>query len=229
MDGLSLKNTLIGIFCLAALVLGSVFWKIQPYSKPAAMDVTGQANRSSSAAGIAPVGGIETSPFHFLLSPIYRQNDPQWADDTIGGSHEPLALVGCTVSAVSMALAHYGIDLSPKKLNARIKKLDGYTGQGWLKWNTVTDITDGTIVVRIPRHPAHNLIDEALLAQRPVIAKVLLDRTISHWVLIVGKTGQEYLIKDPLGPGDVIEKLSKFQSDIYAIRIVEYVGGDDEA
>lgn len=173
---------------------------------------------------IPPVGGITVERFHFDLLPIYKQNDPQWAKEKLGNTEESLAAVGCTISSVCMALAHYGITISPKQLNDRLKAINGYTQRGWLKWNAVATITDKTIVIRIPRQPSHALIDKALSAQKPVIAKIFLKFIIPHWVLIVGKSGQEYLIKDPLGPGDRLEHLSKFHSNIYAIRIVEQVG-----
>ena len=45
-----------------------------------------------------------------------------------------------------------------------------------------------------------------------------------HWVLIVGRDGKEYLIKDPLGGQVQLEPLSKLDSSIYAIRIIELTG-----
>jgi hypothetical protein len=197
--------------CVVCLGLGFLVWRIR---------IRG------GATPISPIGGMTADRFHFAVLPIYRQNDPQWADEKLGDTQESLAAAGCTISSVSMALAHYKIDVSPDLLNARLKAIDGYTQRGWLKWKAVTTITDGAIEISLPKQPTHARIDEALLAQHPVIAKVLLGHIIPHWVLIVGKSGQEYLIKDPLGPGDSLENLSKFNSDIYAIRIVEHVGSD---
>jgi hypothetical protein len=43
---------------------------------------------------------------------------------------------------------------------------------------------------------------------------------IPHWVLLVGKDGQDYLMRDPLNDGKTLEKLSKYGGDIYGVRIV---------
>ncbi len=169
---------------------------------------------------ISPIGGIAEGTFHFSLLPIFRQNDPRWAQEEIGGSKEPLREVGCIVSSMSMALAHYGIELFPDQLNSELKAKHGYTKKGWIKWNAITEITKQAITIEIPRVLNHVVIDSALKANQPVIAKVYLHGIIPHWILIVGKTEQEYLIKDPLGRINDLEKLSKFGSDIYAIRIV---------
>jgi hypothetical protein len=49
---------------------------------------------------------------------------------------------------------------------------------------------------------------------------VFINRVIPHWVLIVGKDGRDYLMRDPLNDGKTLEKLSKYGSDIYGVRIV---------
>lgn len=161
--------------------------------------------------------------FYFSRAPIYLQRDPRWANELIGGSKERLSAVGCTISAVSMALAHYGIVLPPDKLNGALKMNDGYTSAGWLKWAAISKVTHQNIFVEIPRSVTHTEIDKALQANQPVIAKILLYRTVPHWVVIIRKTEQEYLIKDPLGNGKDLELLSKFNSPIYAIRIIKHV------
>jgi hypothetical protein len=169
---------------------------------------------------IAPRGGREETPFNFSASPIFLQTDRRWADNEIGGSREPLRAVGCTICAMSMALAHYGIEMSPDQLNEQLKTSNGFTEQGWLKWNTVAAVTGQKVRVDLPEKLSHETIDQALKTSQPVIAKILLGGRIQHWVLIVGKSGQEYLIKDPLGDGETLDHLSKFGSDIFAIRIV---------
>jgi hypothetical protein len=159
--------------------------------------------------------------FHFPISPIYLQHDPRWKDDKIGGSEETLGEVGCFVAGVSMALAHYSIDLNPKQLNELLKAHDGYTEQGWVKWGTVSKITNHQIYFYVPNHPHLILIDAALKASEPVLAKIRLYGIIPHWVLIVGKEAEDYYVKDPLGDGQSLDKLSDFKSKIYAIRVIK--------
>jgi hypothetical protein len=172
---------------------------------------------------IPAIGGASEERYHLSETPVFLQTDARWSNDEIGGSRETLRSVGCTICSVSMALAHHGIDLPPNQLNEKLKASEGYTEQGWLIWNKIAELTDKKIRIDIPEKLTHETIDNALQAKRPVIAKVFLNRIITHWVLIVGKSGQEYLIKDPLGDGKSLETLSKFGSDIYAIRIVTKV------
>ena len=152
---------------------------------------------------------------------IYLQTDPRWRNDEIGGSGERLESVGCVVCCICMALEQRGVHLNPRQLNELLKVSDGYTKQGWVKWNTVSKVTGNKIAFQIPETPNPALIDSALKDGRQVIAKVLIGKSVPHWVLIVGKEGSEYLVKDPLGNGRTLEKLSKYKSGIQAIRIVK--------
>jgi ABC-type bacteriocin/lantibiotic exporter with double-glycine peptidase domain len=158
--------------------------------------------------------------FHFSINPIYLQTDPRWIDQKIGGSQEKFGAVGCTVTCVSMALSHFGIKLLPDKLNELIKHINGYTKDGCLIWNSISKITNNKINIKVPCRPDYDSIDSALRKNQPVIAKVFLNGRVPHWVLIIGKDKNEYLIKDPLGDGKSINKISKFNSNIYSIRIV---------
>jgi hypothetical protein len=172
---------------------------------------------------IPATGGVSQERYQLSESPFFLQTDARWSKDEIGGSRETLRAVGCTICSVSMALAYHGIEMMPNQLNEKLKEKEGYTEQGWLKWNKIAELTDKKVRIEIPEKLSHETIDKALKAEQPVVAKVFLNRFITHWVLIVGKSGQEYLIKDPLGDGKSLEMLSKFGSDIYAIRIVTKV------
>jgi len=200
------------LFLLGLLVLG--VWYLYWDNNLASIPATVQASPSN----------FNTS-FHFPIFPIYLQDDPRWKDDKMGGSEETLGQAGCFVSCVSMALFHYGIDLPPKHLNELLKSYDGYTQQGWVKWDTVSEITDHQIALQAPNHPRFAEIDAALRADEPILAKILLYDRIYHWVLIVGKVGPDYWVKDPLGEGRTLDRLSQFKSKIYAIRIVKKISG----
>ncbi len=154
---------------------------------------------------------------------IYLQGDPRWAKDRVGGSGETIHAVGCTLCCLSMALAHHDIDMNPSQLNRALKENGGYTSRGLLNWDAVPRITNNRIRVRMYNNPADADIPAALAAGNPVLVKVLRSRN-NHWVLIVGRRGTEYLIKDPAGNGKDVEPLSKFGSGILAVRIVEKAG-----
>jgi ABC-type bacteriocin/lantibiotic exporter with double-glycine peptidase domain len=152
---------------------------------------------------------------------FYLQTDARWANERIGGSGETLRAVGCTVCCLSMALAQHGVALDPSALNQRLKEADGFTAQGWLKWGAVRTATEGKVHVRVPDEATEADVAAALQAGNPVLVKVALGNGVLHWVLVVGREGREYLVKDPLGDGRSLKLLSSFQSEILAVRVVE--------
>jgi hypothetical protein len=152
---------------------------------------------------------------------IYLQTDPRWADDKVGGSGEKMRAVGCTLCCVSMALQYCGFAIDPGRLNELLKENNGYTRRGWIRWFAVSKLVDDKISVKIPGKPSAEIIDSTLSSGRPVIAKVMIRPSVPHWVLIVGKEDGEYLIKDPLGNGSRLEKLSKYKSGVCSIRILK--------
>jgi hypothetical protein len=169
---------------------------------------------------IPPRGG-ESLMVSAIPTANYLQRDPQWADDTIAGSNETLARVGCTVCSLAMALDHYGIKITPKRLNDYLKTNAGYTDRGWLKWDSVSSISEGKVTLDYIGKPTFQRIDAALTNGQPVIGKVFVNEIVPHWVLIVGKENTEYLIRDPLGDGRSLRQLSHYRSGLYAIRILK--------
>ena len=154
-------------------------------------------------------------------NPYFLQTDKRWAKDKIGGSNETVAQVGCTISCVAMSLTHKGFKVTPKDLNKKLKSARGYTSRGWLKWYTIQKLTNSKFKVYVPRHFNNLLIDKLLLEKKDIIAKIMINGFISHWVLIVGKQSYQYLVKDPLESSKEIIKISKYNSKIYSIRWIE--------
>ena len=64
-------------------------------------------------------------------------------------------------------------------------------------------------------------IDDALAKGDPVLVKVILHSGAQHWVLLVGRDQTDYLIKNPLGDGKTLDKLSSLGSDILAVRLIK--------
>lgn len=157
---------------------------------------------------------------HLKLSPIHLQTDPRWRDETLGGSNERFGSTGCAVCGVSMALAEYDMAIPPDSLNRLMKAHSGYTDRGWIKWDAIADVTGGRAWVDASAPLSHATIDTALRRGRPVLAKVMINGSIAHWVLIAGKQGMEYLMKDPLGDGRSLEPIGRYRSRIHAIRVV---------
>lgn len=183
------------------------------------LGLVGWQLRERNSSPISAQGGTSFQNFTALETPGYLQNDDRWKDEKIGDG-ERLGDVGCAICALAMALDHFGIHWTPKELNNQLKTHDGYTWRGWLKWQAVSSITGNKIAIETVRKPSHADIDAALTNKFPVAAKLLINGTIPHWVLIVGKQGTNYLMRDPLGNGHSLEPVSKYESDIFGVRIV---------
>lgn len=168
-----------------------------------------------------PARGGQLLTVPAIATPHYLQRDPRWGNETIGGSAERLARVGCTLCSLAMALHHYGAETTPKELNDFLKRNNGYTIRGWLKWESVSGFTGGKVEMDYIGRPGFGRIDGALKNNHPVIAKVYINGVIPHWVLIVGKDGNEYLMRDPLGDGRTVGRISDYDSRIYAIRTLK--------
>jgi len=172
-------------------------------------------------ASIAAAGGAPLIVTNFPPAPYYLQKDPAWAGDTVGGSGESLAAVGCAVCSLSMAFTQCGAPITPGALKARLKAGNGYTRQGWLVWGAAVVAVDPRLAVEVPGRPTHARLDAALQQGQPVVTKILLHGRVPHWVLIVGKAGDQYLVKkNPLDGRRRIQKLSSLAPRMEAIRIV---------
>jgi len=178
-------------------------------------------SRGWNSNAIACRGGEAFQQFPFIETPVYFQRDKAWEADRIGGTGETLGRVGCTVCCLAMGLAPFGIRKTPGELNEWLKKHEGYSPRGWLRWETVSKLTAGKVYVDFRAPLKHETIDAALKARRPVLAKVFINRVITHWVLVVGKEGTEYVVKDPLGDGRKPDLLSRYSSGVHAIRILK--------
>lgn len=169
---------------------------------------------------LPPVSAEAVEYTALAVEPIYLQKDPRWGDERIGGSGEAIRSVGCTVCCLSMALARYGIDMDPSELNRRMIEQEGYTRRGWVIWDAIRKVSDGKVQVELPPKPTNLLIEQALAQGDPILVKIILRSGFPHWVLLVGRDGVDYLMKDPLGDGETLEPLSSLGSDILAVRIV---------
>jgi hypothetical protein len=201
---------------------GGQFWKrrIPFLIILAGLGIAAWQLREHNSPPIPAQGGTPFQNFAALETPFYLQNDDRWKDEKIGGG-EKLGDVGCAICSLAMALDRFGNHYTPKDLNDQLKANNGYTWRGRLKWQAVSTITGNKITVEAVRKPSHADIDAALTNKYPVIAKLLINGTIPHWVLIVGKQGTNYLMRDPLGNGHSLEPASKYESDIFGVRIVK--------
>lgn len=176
-----------------------------------------------SPSAIPAVGG---RALHIRLPDQGRtllQKDKRWVDDQLGASTCTLGSHGCLVSSVAMACANLGVDLTPKELNERLKKNDGFLPQGWVVWNAIPKVTEQKLSADYHVRPRHSLMDAALEAGSYPVVKYFLIGGIQHWCVIVGKEGQDYLARDPLRDDAKPVKLSELTEKIYALRTIRRV------
>jgi len=175
------------------------------------------------APAIASTGG---SPLHIRLpdaGKTHLQKDKRWAADQLGTSTGTLGSHGCLVSSVAMACTDLGVELTPKELNTRLKKADGFQPQGWVVWNAIPRVTDKKLAAEYHPAASHKVMDAALEAGAYPVVKYFLLGGIQHWCVIVGKDGLEYLARDPLRDDKEPVKLSELTAKVYAVRVIRKV------
>ena len=172
---------------------------------------------------VEATGGLYFSGRVELYVPQFFQADPRWSKDPLGSTPGTLGEEGCAVAAAAMTLAGYGIDVDPGRLNSFLTKLPGgYTPQGWIYWEKAAEFDPGFTGRLLPHYedlPSFFLIDWNLLNKNPVIARLRYPGGVTHFVVICGKEGSDYLIRDPgRGGARGVYPLKEFGSRIEAIR-----------
>jgi len=136
----------------------------------------------------------------------YAQNDPKWKEDRLGLSEQKsdtIGYVGCALTSVSMMLSGHGYTETPKSLNDKLKKIGGFAGSG-IRWHSVNQLYPQVrlnSIIKCNDTPAPLAqIDAALAAGQPAV--VCVDSTaapgfLSHYVLLIGRKGNDYLMLDP--------------------------------
>ena len=154
-----------------------------------------------------------------LPVPQFRQGDDRWRSDRIGSTTDTLGGAGCAISSAAMVLASYGIDTDPQRLNAFLKTNEGYTPQGWIYWEKAAELAPERIRHAYEDFPTYHLIDANLIAGNPVIVRLRYPHGITHFVVIAGKDGYDYLTRDPgAGAAKGLYLLREFGSKIEALR-----------
>jgi hypothetical protein len=171
---------------------------------------------------IEPSGGRYFFRRVELAVPSFRQGDDRWRHDLLGPTHNSLGAEGCAVSSAAMVLASYGFDVDPQRLNRFLTEHGGYTPQGWLYWETAADYDVGKVRKAYEDLPSYELIDDNLSRGNPVIVRLRLPSGITHFVVIAGKQGFDYLTRDPgAGAAKGLYPLREFGSKIEALRFYE--------
>ncbi len=101
-----------------------------------------------------------------------------------------------------MVLSSYGVDVDPGRLNTFLTQLPGgYTPEGWIYWEKAAEFAPGLTAKLLPHYedkPSYFLIDWNLIEGNPVIIRLRYPSGVTHFVVICGKDGYDYLIRDPV-------------------------------
>jgi hypothetical protein len=174
-------------------------------------------------------GGLYFPGRQLIEGPHFLQGDPRWAKESLGNTPDSLRNVGCAVASAAMALGSYGIPTDPGTLNAFLKKTEGgYTPEGWIYWEKAAEINPSKTHELLPHYedlPSFFLMDWNLMRGTPLIARVRYPSGITHFVLVCGKEGFDYLVRDP-GEGGAagITRLSDFPGPVEALRFYRKPG-----
>ncbi len=169
---------------------------------------------------LQPAGGLYF-PFQTEVAvPTFAQTDPRWGADKLGPTESTLAAEGCALTSAAMALGFYGMTVDPKQLNRFLTENQGFTERGWLYWEVAAEFEPGKVRHAYEDLPSYRLIDWNLLRKNPVIVRIRRPAGGTHFVLVVGKVGYEYLAQDP-GDGGRRVRLSELASPVEALRFYE--------
>jgi Peptidase_C39 like family len=129
--------------------------------------------------------------------PAFAQDDPRWRGVRLGPSADTLGDEGCAVTSAAMVVAFYGIKTDPRQLNNFLTRAGGFSEDGLIHWNRVPAIAPAYLKLAYNGYASYELIDSNLLEKNPVIAIIRLPDGAYHFVVIVGKEGRNYLIRNP--------------------------------
>ncbi len=193
-----------------------------------AMRAQQQAEREAwmkKQKGLPPSGGKFFAKRTVLPVPVFAQSDERWAAVPLGPSPvDTLSSAGCAVSSAAMILASYGVDTDPPRLNEFLNQNNGYTPEAWIEWSVAAQLSPDKVRFVYEDDPSFQLIDDNLERRNPVIVRLRYPGGITHFVVICGKDGYDYLIVDPgRRAKDGVYPLKEFGSKIEALRYYERI------
>jgi len=169
---------------------------------------------------LPPTGGLYFPMRRQIQVPAFAQADPRWGAEQLATTTHTLAAEGCAVTSAAMALAFYGMDVDPARLNQFLKANGGYTSRGWIEWQVAAEFEPRKVRHAYEDLPSYRLLDWNLIRGNPVIIRIRRAGGGTHFVLLVGKEGYEYIAQDP-GAGGRTLGFSAFGAPIEALRFYE--------
>lgn len=172
---------------------------------------------------LAPSGGWYFFGRTELPVSLFLQGDDAWGDDQLGTGSHTMGQVGCAVTSAAMIMKFYGLDTDPGRLNVFLREHGGYDENNDLRWEGPTALAPTRVRHVYEDLPSYHLIDSNLSHGNPVIVRLHLPGGTTHFVVIMGKQGFSYLIRDPSRAGlrKGVYPLKELGSKIEALRFYE--------
>lgn len=133
---------------------------------------------------------------------LFNQKDPKWALEKLGTSNYTIGSSGCLITCLAMRLNQLGFNTNPSLINKELTEKGGYESGCNLVFAAPTQyypITHELILSNVTMAKVNQYIDR----QIPVIVQVDYNPSTlamdQHWVMITGRTENDYIIIDPLG------------------------------
>ncbi|MBT9775792.1 hypothetical protein GPL15_04605 [Clostridium sp. MCC353] len=178
-----------------------------------------------------PKNGVEALPSAVYEPPsvvYYLQKDDRWKEDKLGQSVYTMGGSGCLTSCIASALSIQAEESSqhesftPGELNRLFTEKQVYNASGDIVWGEIKNALPET-TVEVKASVSTKQIDTWLENRIYPLARVKNNGNgPSHWVLIVGSDGDNYLCMDPLRPGNEPVPLSVHGNMVYSIRAVSW-------
>ncbi len=172
---------------------------------------------------LSPSGGRYFFGRTELPVALFLQGDDAWGGNHLGTSPRTMGQVGCAVTSAAMIMKFYGLDTDPGRLNKFLLENGGYDENNDLRWEGPTALAPDKVKHVYEDLPSYHLIDSNLRRGNPVIVRLNLKSGWTHFVVVMGKQGFNYLIRDPSKNGlrKGVYPLKDLGSKIEALRFYE--------
>ncbi len=174
---------------------------------------------------LPPSGGMYFFTRTELPVPLFLQGDPVWGHDRLALSVHTMGQVGCAVSSAAMIMKYYGLDTDPGRLNNFLRDHGGYDENNDLLWEGPPMLASDKVRKAYEDLPSYYLMDSNLRNGNPVIVRLRFSSGITHFVVVMGKQGFDYLIRDPSHAGLTkgVYPLKEICNNVEALRFYEKI------
>ncbi|MBU0572455.1 C39 family peptidase [Patescibacteria group bacterium] len=160
---------------------------------------------------------LENQTTHDDWGYYYNQRDSQWGNNSLGLSGLSVANYGCLITSVSMIASHHGINIKPSDIASNPDAFFGSTAFMLHQY----EVNNVDVRVQVP---SVSILDSELAAGRPVIAGLYNEYSPEHFIVILRKEGDQYIMHDPFLENGANRLLTDRYnvSDIKTLRLVSF-------